>query len=466
MPLFEAKPRLYMIQTYMNQTTFYTGYNPVGGNIILDLVEPKKARGVWVHFIGIAETEWEDTESYTDRDGNIQHRKVVRHQTEEIIHLKQQVWAPMNGSDSDFMPAGRHILPFRFDIPPTQPLPPTFGNDLCSVTYTLKSNIDRPWKYDHRTFLPVTMLPVIDMNDPAYDRPISREDSKTICCLCCADGPIELSAAVPSTGWCPGECAPFNVSVNNQSKKPMNGFTVALDYDTQMQAHGYHRSESKRLAAEKSSHVIQPGDSYAETIYLRIPPCCPTFRCAIIQHSYTFHVTLHLPAGSFDLHIHLPIDIGTIPHAYPPLFPEQKSQMADAAAQAYTWANRDAIVAAAVQANASAVAADVEYNDAYQGDEPSYASIPANTQYAYFQMPMPSAPEMPGQVSVTVTATGEQTPLLASGASTSMSVSGDASASMSMSVSSSAGPDGASVSMAMPLSFGAPAVAFEIPKDN
>jgi len=458
MPFFEQKPRLYMIQTYMNQTTFYSGYNPVGGNIILDLVEPKKARGVWVHFIGVAETSWEDTETYTDKDGNSKTRKVRRHQVEEIIHLKQQVWAPMNGSDSDFMPAGRHVLPFRFDIPPSQFIPPTFGNSYSSVTYTLKSNIDRPWKYDHRTFLPVTMLPVIDANDPSYDRLISREDSKSICCLCCADGPIELSAKVPSSGWCPGECAPFAIHINNQSKKPMNGFTVALDYKTDMTAHGYHRSESKRLGSSKSTHVISPGDEHSEIIYLRIPPCCPTFRCAIIKHDYEFNVTLHLPAGSFDLHLHLPVDICTIPHAYYPLFPEQKAQMAQAASQAYTWANRDAIVAAAVQANASYTATDVEYNDAYQGDEPAYSSIPANTQYAYFQMPMPSAPEMPMQVSSS--RTGEQTPLLGAGAPPQAGTS----------VGTSAAPgqvDGAAApSMAMPLSFGAPAQAFDIPKDN
>jgi len=228
-----------------------------------------------------------------------------------------------------------------------------------------------------------------------------------------------------------------------------------------MYAHGYHRSEDKRVASTKEDTSIAPGEEVDRLVYLRVPPCCPTFRCSLVRHQYQLHTTLHLPAGSFDLHVRLPTDIGTIPHAYPPLFSEQKAQAAEAARAAYAWANIDAIVAAAAQANASmAAAADVEYSDAYQGDEPSYASIPTNTQYAYFQMPMPSAPEMPQQAPGMV-GSGEQTPLLGAGAPAPAPAQAPG-----MAPAPGVDPAAAGSTMAMPLSFGAPAQAYDIPKDR
>jgi len=393
MPLIEKKPRYYAIHTFQNQKTFYAGYNPICGEVILDLVEAKKARAVYVQFIGMAETEWEDTESYTDSNGNHHTRKVRRHATEEIIHLKQAVWTPPGGGSDGMIPIGHHVLPFRFDISPQQQLPPTFNNGIGSITYTIKSNIDRPWKYDHRIFLPVTIIPVVDMNDPKFDQEVLRQESKTMCCLCCADGPIAVTARIPSTGWCPGEWVPFAVTIDNHATKALDGVSCVLEYETVMRAQGHTKSVSKRIATQKVQEPIQPETSFVRTIYLQVPPTCPSIDTKIIDHNYVLRLIVHLPSGHFNIRFKYPVIIGTIPHAYPPLFEDQKAALAESARQAaYAWANPQAIVAAAAAANANqAAVADVEYNDAYQGDEPSYASLDANTQYAYFAMPDPNA---------------------------------------------------------------------------
>jgi len=387
----EPKPRFFAIHTLYHQRTFYAGYNVISGDVILDLVAPKKARNVCVHFIGLAETEWDETEYYTDSNGERQSRTVHLHETKELIHLKQIVWSPPGGGSDGMIPPGQHILPFNFDVSQYKNLPPTFSNGKANIMYMLKANVDRPWRYDHRTFLPITMLPVIDTNDPTYDQDLHREDSKTICCLCCADGPISVTVKSPACGWCPGEYIPVAVCLNNHASKPMKGVSLSIDYRTAMVCQRHHKTETKRIATNRTTEEIQPETVFDQIVYVQVPPTAPSFKCDLVEHSYKLHFVVHLPGASINIRLDMPITIGTIPHFYPPLFEDQKAALAGGARPTNEWANTDAIVSAAAQANSSATYNDGEYNDAYQGEEPTYSSLPTDTQYTYFQMPDPSA---------------------------------------------------------------------------
>lgn len=418
MPIFEAAPRQFYIATANWQRVFFAGYNTISGAVVLDLVEPKKTRGVFVHLIGTARTHWEETETYTNDKGESKTRTVTYSDSTEIIHQRTAVWLPPNGLESDLLPPGNYSLPFTFSTPPDMMLPPNFDSTNGKITYTLKANIDRPWKWDHRTFLPITLLPVVDCNDPRYAVELNRQEEKTMCCCCCASGPIIATVRSPASAWCPGECVPFMVRIENHTKSEMSDITCAIDCETTCYAGHRSKSESKRLAGEKLGRPVPPNSDTTETLYVRVPSCCPSFsRQAgrIIAHEYWLHLTVHLPAGSFNMHLRMPVVMGTIPHMRPPLFREQMAEQAQM--PVYNWASAEQIAQAAAQAAAQvpAPSAPTEYNDAYTDSaDPDVSTLGGKTEYVYFEMPRGNM-----QSTVTVHAlggsgsnSGERAPLL------------------------------------------------------
>jgi len=470
MPLFEKAPRQFYIAPQNWQRVFFTGYNSITGAVVLDLIEPKKTRGVFIHLIGRARTQWTDTESYRDSNNELQTRQVVRTDSVEIVHLQMPVWLPQNGLAEDFLPPGQYSLPFTLSTPPNMVLPPNFDTKFGRITYVLKANIDRPWRYDHRCFLPISLLPVTDCNDPRYSAELQRMEQKTMCCCCCASGPIIAGARVPVSAWCPGELVPFLVTLENHTKSALNDISCALDCETTYHAGHYSRSDSKRVGCVRLGRSIPPQGSIKEVLYLRIPSCCPSFTrqaARIISHEYWFHVTVHLPAGSFNMHMRMPTVIGTIPHMSPPLFAEQRAQMQQQA-PVYSWASVESITrAAAAIAPPAQPSVPTTYEDAYtESADPDDSSFGGQMQYVYFEMPQAS---MPG-FSSSITSTGtETTPLMASGTATGLSVSANLTTSSSSSSSSSSTvTTSASVSTSgFPGNmFAAPCAFSEIPPDN
>ena len=143
MPLFEAKPRWFYIQLLNNQHVFFSGF-PVSGVVMLDLVEPKRTRGVFVQLVGIAHTEWRDTVTHRKPNGETETRHVTRTETVELYNSGRVcVWSPSSGqSEAEMMP-GSYTLPFSFALPPSPGFPATFKGRWGSISYVLKANIDR-----------------------------------------------------------------------------------------------------------------------------------------------------------------------------------------------------------------------------------------------------------------------------------------------------------------------------------
>jgi len=418
------------------------------------LIEPKRARGVFIHLIGRVRTHWTETESYTDpRTNETKTRTVTRSDSAEILHLQAPVMLPQNGASEDFLPVGQYSFPFSFSTPPNTVLPPNFDTKYGKITYVLKANIDRPWKYDHRCFLPISLLPVADCNDPRYGNELSRQEEKTMCCCCCASGPIIASARIPVSAWCPGELVPCLVTLENHTSSPMQDVSFVLDCQTTYHAGHHHKSDSKRVGTVKLGRQIPANDEIKEVLYLRVPSCCPSFSlqaARIISHEYWFHVIIHLPAGSFNLHLRMPTVIGTIPHVSPPLFAEQRNQAASA--PVYSWASVEGITkAAAAVAPQAAPSAPSAYEDAYtESADPDESSFSGQMQYVYFEMPQAPMPGFPA-----ASAPGdERTPLMGSAPVTGATTT---------TTTSSAGY--AAPTAAPPTMFAAPCAYSDIPKE-
>ena len=194
---------------------------------------------------------------------------------------------------------------------------------------------------------------------------------------------------------------PFLVRVENHTNSALGGVVCSLDRFVRYHAQGRSTSSSDRVSTTPYGQVIGPNTTFEAEVLVRVPSCCPTIHIEgsrIIELSYVLETTVKLPAGSFNQHLRIPVEITTIPHMRPPLFREQMeaqaaSQMAATASLA--WATPDGIMQQAAAHALAPTAPPPAYDDVYQGDaEPDHQQMTGQTQYPYFPMDA-SAPPPP-----------------------------------------------------------------------
>ena len=195
---------------------------------------------------------------------------------------------------------------------------------------------------------------------------------------------------------------PFLVRVENHTNSALGGVVCSLDRFVRYHAQGRSTSSSDRVSTTPYGQVIGPNTTFEAEVLVRVPSCCPTIHIEgsrIIELSYVLETTVKLPAGSFNQHLRIPVEITTIPHMRPPLFREQMeaqaaSQMAATASLA--WATPDGIMQQAATHALAPTAPPPAYDDVYQGDaEPDHQQLAGPTQYPYFPMEASAPPPPP-----------------------------------------------------------------------
>ncbi|GLH08780.1 Uncharacterized protein GBIM_13956, partial [Gryllus bimaculatus] len=99
-----------------------------------------------------------------------------------------------------------------------QELPSSFEGSNGHVRYTVKAKIVRTWKSNHEVKVAYTVLSVLDLNNITnLQEPRTASDEQTLCCWCCRSGPVSLAAALPFTGYVPGQRAQVQLEVDNKT---------------------------------------------------------------------------------------------------------------------------------------------------------------------------------------------------------------------------------------------------------
>ncbi|XP_013417446.1 arrestin domain-containing protein 3 [Lingula anatina] len=298
-----------------NQYAVYHAGEVVQGHVLVELNEPMKMRGVRIELKGFAYVHW--TEQHTTHTGKSSHT-TTRHYsaTENYFHHIITLFGkgPNDRGDDPTLPAGSHTFPFSFQLP--HGLPSSFEGDWGHVRYSMLGTIDKPWKFDHHTKRAFTVLSVLDLNTrPDAAMGMEGQNSKTLCCLCCASGPITAKISIPKKGYVPGETIHVTAEVNNHSSRKMDRVMFVL-----RQSIAFHATTKTRYSSKNVLNIVKgevaPGDSEAwrnETII--IPPIPPSelVGCRIIDIQYYMCIVVDPSGPAFDLEVPLEILVGTVP---------------------------------------------------------------------------------------------------------------------------------------------------------
>ncbi|XP_035658878.1 arrestin domain-containing protein 3-like [Branchiostoma floridae] len=324
-----GKLREFSIQLANNTDVFMPG-QWITGQVTVDLNDEMKMRGIRLKFQGKGHVGWTETH----RVGSGEHARTEhRHYRADETYFNQEVTlfgkASGQSGDNPTLGAGHHVYPFQYQLP-LQGLPTSFEGSNGYIRYSVRGTIDKPWKFDHTTKRAFTVLDMVDLNqEPNAMTPLTGQQSKTLCCLCCASGPIELQVQADRSAYCPGESIIIRGSVENNSSSKITKVTAKLKQDVVFHAHHPHQKTRHvtKILGDVDGSGCEEGGSVDLNITLPVPAIPPSSlrSCSIIDLSYTLDVSAHFGGAHTSLDLTFPILVGSIPlrSIYPvaPAFP-------------------------------------------------------------------------------------------------------------------------------------------------
>eukprot|EP00794_Sanderia_malayensis_P020079 gene20079-22049_t len=286
-----------------SQTLNQDGRN-ITGQVILNLKEPMKMRGLTLTLTGEAYCHW------TEEHGPGHNRHTVS-QTgkQELLNMTSFLYGQGEGSDSSMHPSGRLVYPFVFVIPLN--LPSSFVAAHGHIKYCLKANIDRPWKFDHNIEQPLQIIEAIDTNEPHFLANPGGSVSQEIGC-CFPDGILVLDAYFCRSAFCPGESIMINATANNQSNTTMKGMKAKLCKIIEYHATTKTQIEKHVISIIARPMVLAGGTGTFDNEALTVPGTEPTIDTSVIKCQYVVQIEVNVPCG-IDLDIKLPVTIGNVP---------------------------------------------------------------------------------------------------------------------------------------------------------
>ncbi|XP_064605855.1 uncharacterized protein LOC135470746 [Liolophura sinensis] len=294
----------------------------VSGECILELTEPETAKAVSMYFYGRSMVKWEDVEIGIGHFGHAilpKPKTVNRESREDYFAFVLTLWGSKNGPKSE-LPPGTHRWKFNFKLP-QRPLPSSFEGEHGAIRYWLKIEIHKPFPWPNfRRYRCITVLDDLNLNAPHYSKPVRGSNSKIISKMLGFGnvGTIKLIANTDRRGYAPGEKIGICATMVNDSAKVMDGSRAKLIQRAQYFASGKEKTVEKTVAeiygAEIPKGVTMKWEWECMTLGC-LPPSSRSGSCHILRISYYIKMFIAVPFG-FDLHVHLPVVIGTVPRGY------------------------------------------------------------------------------------------------------------------------------------------------------
>ena len=285
----------------------------ITGHVLVVTEEAKQGyKSIQVTLRGYADVRWSESSGSGENQTT-----VTYHSHEDFIYQTITLWSSDNALNHELSP-GSYQFPFALSLQPSgRPLPPSFEGTVGHIRYEIEATIVKAsaLKRNKRITARVAVAPVVDPNIvPNVRLPKVLQVEKTLCCLCCASGPISLTARVPRTGFCIVQDAiPFEVDVENGSNRQIRQLVAQLQQRVVYTAQGHHRYSIKTVAGV-ASDPIEPHSSRSwRSPPLHVPATEPTIAsCSIIQVNYYLKIKASI-SGAIDPHVDFVLFLGNVP---------------------------------------------------------------------------------------------------------------------------------------------------------
>ena len=288
----------------------------VTGHVLLVNDEAKSGyKAIEVSLKGYATVQWSE-----ERGSGDSRHTVTYYSHEDYIANTAVVWSNENAPDGQIA-AGSHQFPFSLRFQADVPLPPSFIGRAGQIIYEVEAKLVKTatLKFNTKYSVELPYFTVADPNlTPGVLEPKLLQVQKTLCCLCCASGPISITARIPRSGFCigVGDSIPLEVDVENGSNRQIRQLQAILVRQVTYTANGGGKTtESKNVLRVNSGTNIQPGSSSS---WIPPPLSIPNTdasmtTCKIIVLDYFLIVQASISGVIFPPHVKFELFLGNVP---------------------------------------------------------------------------------------------------------------------------------------------------------
>lgn len=282
------------------------------GSVELVLHEAKSYNYIQVQIHGGAEVKWSET--YTTGSGEDERTETVTYSAyHTYVDETTVLWRKEQTPHGKIGP-GSYKFPFSFTLP--SQCASSFTGSVGTISYDIRGRIGTGlFRFDRRTYAPIKVSQIVDINVPQLLAPVRQTQVKDVGCLCCISGNVELSAAIPRSGFCiNGDRIPLTVMVENGCTQDIS-LRAAVLKTISYYAEGKEKYDyatiafvNSRRIPRNSTHTWNP-----ENLIIRSVETTLDSPGAIITIQYTLKITAQVPYA-FDPCIRIPIVLGNVPY--------------------------------------------------------------------------------------------------------------------------------------------------------
>ena len=288
---------------YTPRGVYFPGMT-VTGTVLAVNDEPKNYKAIQVKIVGFAHVHWTDRESQNDYTSH-----------EDYLDTSVRVWDKYTSAGGGQFPVGSYQFPFSLQLVGNN-LPASYDGTVGRIKYTIEARVIQGMlKRDTVCEAVINVANVVEINRPDLLQPKSMEEEKTLCCLCCASGPIVITTRTPRTGYCIlQDGIPVEVSVENGSSREVRQIVASIHKLVHYTAQGHHRYDRLYDIATIAS---EPVPAHNTTVWQPPPLAVPAtpatlINCGILQVNYYLQVKVAI-SWAVNPTIDIPLVLGNVP---------------------------------------------------------------------------------------------------------------------------------------------------------
>nr|XP_023029520.1 arrestin domain-containing protein 3-like [Leptinotarsa decemlineata]XP_023029530.1 arrestin domain-containing protein 3-like [Leptinotarsa decemlineata]XP_023029540.1 arrestin domain-containing protein 3-like [Leptinotarsa decemlineata] len=300
-----------------NYTGQYYPGSQIQGKVVLNFETETKLRAVKVRVICHEHVEFMGMESYHDPVSNERKSRDTLFQGDNDTFATELIlYGGHSGATS--LPIGQYIHPFNLILPNN--LPGTYSCEYGYINFKLIAIVDRPLALDYEDQIVFIVRSPVDLNalmKPDLLEPTSYSEDKTICCFCCADGPIALDIELPKRTLIPGETVNVMARLSNLSSTNIENIQLKLKQviTCQVDIPSKDENEIENILVEITEVGLGAHGEHTYNFPLMLPMNVPIPNfslCKLFKVDYQCKVTAKLPGVHSNLEVYMYPQIGNI----------------------------------------------------------------------------------------------------------------------------------------------------------
>ena len=302
----------------MPNITGYATNSDVNGYVLLVTDEAKSGyKAIEVSLKGYSKVRWttggssENSETYSSHQDYFTNTAIL--------------WSKESAKTGGQITTGSHQFQFSLKFQAECPLPPSFRSSVGKIVYEVEAVLVQAsaFKPNKKYSVELPFYPAIDPSrlSSAVMRPRILQAHKTLCCLCCASGPISITARIQRSGFCigVGDSIPLEVDVENGSNRQISQLQAVVVKQVAYFAQRHRKIQRTNLLVISSGTPVQSGNRSSWKPYLSIPestePSIMLNTCSIIELCYILKVHA-VVIGAFNPHaphVEFKLILGNVP---------------------------------------------------------------------------------------------------------------------------------------------------------